>query len=94
MLDSQISKNVKEMNSIHEIGCEDGESAIRIITNLVKKIPTDEECFLMDSDVYTLKKVNCSEVYNKLEYLHDRASRLVRFSITDKLHERMEPEEI
>ena len=82
------------MNSVYEIGCEDGDGTVRIVANLVKRIDTDEECFLMDSDVYTSNKVPCDTILEKLNYLHDRSSRLVRFAITDELHERMEPEEI
>lgn len=94
ILGSDIAENVKEMNSVYEIGCEDGEGIIRISAGLVRKIDTNEECFLMDSDVYTLKKVICEDSKDKLNYLHDRTSRLVRFAITDKLHEGMEPENL
>ena len=94
LLGSSVAPNVKDMNSVYEIGCEDGDGTVRIVANLVKRIDTDEECFLMDSDVYTSNKVPCDTILEKLNYLHDRSSRLVRFAITDELHERMEPEEI
>lgn len=89
-----LASSVKEMNNVYDVECEDKESHMRIATNLAKKIDTNEECFLMDSDVYTTSKVTIEEVRGKLGYLHDRSSRLVRYAITEKLHEGMEPENI
>lgn len=94
LLGSEVATNVNEMNNVYEISCEDQTSIIRIVTNLVRKMETNEQCFMMDSDVFTTEKVAVGNVTDKLQYLHDRASRLVRFAITDKMHQGLEPLEI
>lgn len=94
LMGSEVAEYVNDMNNVYEIRCDDNQSMIRINTKLVKKIPTNEQCFMMDSDVFTTGKVTIENAVEKLNYLHDRSSRLVRFAITDKMHERMEPEEL
>lgn len=94
MLSSGVASSINEMNNVYEICCDDRASMIRIETGLVRKMDNNEQCFMMDSDVYTTEKVLLENVENKLNYLHDRASRLVRYAITDKMHNGMEPEKL
>lgn len=91
LLGSTVSANVSEFNSVSEIKCQDNSSTIRISSNMVKRIDNNETCFLMDSDVFTTQKITLQAAEEKLDYLHDRSSRLLRYAITDKLHESMEP---
>lgn len=92
LLGSSVGNNVSEYNSVSEVKCDDNSSIIRIMTGLVRKVGSEEVCFLMDSDAFTSTRVNKGEEQNKLSYLHDRSSRLVRYAITDILHKGMEPE--
>lgn len=94
LLGSSVSKNVMENNGVCEVECDDKASRIRISTNLVNRLDNNEQCFLIDSDVYTNNRVSLGDIQNRLSYLHERSSRLVRFAIRDRLHEGMEPEEI
>lgn len=93
MLGSDFGENVTEYSSICELLCEDRNTILRTVTNLVKKIGSDEQCFLMDCDVYS-NRVSIGSQYEKLNYMHDRASRLLRYAITEKLHYSMEPVDI
>lgn len=94
LLGSEVASNINDMNNVYEISCEDKASMIRIVTSLVRRMDNNEQCFMMDSDVYTTEKVTLGSIVDKLNYLHDRASRLVRYAITDKMHDGMEPENL
>jgi len=94
LLGSEVSANVTEQNSVSEVLCEDQSSIIRITTKLVKRVDNAEPCFLMDSDVFTTKKIGIEEANEKLEYLHARSSRLVGYAITKTLRDSMEPVKI
>ena len=45
---------------------------------------------MVDSDFYCPKRTDIKELDNKLEYLHKRATRLIRWIISNKLHKIME----
>lgn len=94
LLASEIHNKVGEFTSIAEIKCDDDESIARIVSSLVKKVSNGEQCFAIDSDLYTMGRTEIGKEQEKLEYLHKRASRLIRYAITDKLHYQMEPEKI
>ena len=94
MLGSEVAESLTEMSNIYEILCDDKSSRISIKTDLVRRVDTNEQGFAIDSDVYTLDTIRIEDLTQKLEYLHERSSRLLRFVITDKLHQRMEPENI
>jgi uncharacterized protein (TIGR04255 family) len=93
ILASEVKEYVGEYNSVCEIKLDDGISSIRVNTSLVKSVE-NEECFMLDSDAYTPIKIEAENVIHSLDYIHERSSRLVRFAITDKLHNGMEPVEI
>jgi uncharacterized protein (TIGR04255 family) len=94
LLGSEVSSSVREYKSVSEIESEDKSSIIRITNSLIKRIDNNETCFLMDTDVFTNQKTKVEEAFPRLNYLHDRSSRLIRYSITDLLHKSLEPVKI
>lgn len=94
LLASDVKNEIKSNESLNEILLNDSESIVRIATSFVQNAQTSELCYMVDSDFYTPKRVSLDNATSKLEFLHDRASRLIRWIITDKLHNALEPREI
>mgnify|MGYP000993867065 CR=1 FL=1 len=90
---SVVSSSIESLEAKYEILLEDGTGIARIVMALVQSQEDDgEECFMIDTDFYTVQKTMIEEVENKLDYFHVRASRLIRWLITNRLHDAMEPE--
>lgn len=91
---NEVGKSINEMNNVYEIKGADDNSIIRISTSLIKKIDNNEECFMIDSDVFTTCNINISDSLSRLNFLHDRSSRLLRYAITDEMHNGMRPSKL
>lgn len=91
LCDAKIGSHILNNNVAVELVLDDGVSNARIMTSL-GTVPHygDEVCFVIDSDLFTTSRSSL-DIQDKLNYLHTRASRLLRWSIKDKLHESMEP---
>lgn len=84
--------NVQRFESAYDIRLHDGKSVVRVAARTVDKIDTQESCFMIDSDFFKTQKLNRNEVFDGLNYLNTRASRLIRWCITERLHQAMEPQ--
>ncbi len=73
---------------------DDNKSKVRIITAFVEHMIEHEKCFIIDSDFFNNDRISIEQVWDKLEYLHEQSSRLIRWCITDKLHAAMEPSRV
>ncbi|MCK4814181.1 TIGR04255 family protein [bacterium] len=91
---TDVSENIKSLEAKYVILLEDNISMARIITGLVEWGEKSEECFMIDTDLFNTEKTNVENVMDKLNYLHVRASRLIQWLITKKLHIAMEPKEL
>jgi len=95
---SDVYKNIQSFDAKCEILLKDRSSIARIVTGLVEwKENNNEQCFLIDSDFYNTNKITPpteKKVMKKLEYFQVRASRLIQWLITKKLHKAMEPEKV
>jgi uncharacterized protein (TIGR04255 family) len=94
LIGSEISDSVVNLQSINEIRLLDGSSKVRIATQLVKAQDDGEICFMIDSDFSTTIETNISGAFAKLDYFNTRASKLIQWSITKRLHQAMQPMEI
>ena len=92
--DENIGEYVEEYEGKYEIKLDDNKSMVRILLRLIEKGDENEKNFMIDSDLFNDKKTETGDFTEKLEYLHQRSSRLIRWCIKDKLHFAMEPEEI
>jgi len=89
-----VGNDVQSHESSYEINLSDEKSIVRMITKLVKAANDSEECFMIDSDFYNSNKIEISAAIEKLDYFNSRATRLIQWCITDRLHKAMEPQVI
>ena len=94
LLSTEIGPNIKHCENIYEISLIDNQSMLRIATSFVQNAQSKEQCYMVDSDFYLPSRVKPEDLMDKLGFLHERATRLIRWIITDKLHYAMEPEKI
>jgi len=92
LLSTAYADKVQGFESIYEIKLEDNISLVRMIASIVKEPKTNEDCFMVDSDFHNIQKNDLQKAFAILEFLHQRASRLMRCIIQDKLHEALKPE--
>jgi uncharacterized protein (TIGR04255 family) len=83
---------VHKCENRYEIGLSDGESIVRIITSFVEAADNGEICYMIDSDFYNTNKTRLDDTMKKLDYFNMRASRLIQWCITNRLHQTMEPQ--
>lgn len=88
----EVGAHVKNFENRYEIGLSDGESVARVVTKLVKAADDDEICYMIDSDFHNSKKTKIDETMERLNYFNGRASRLIQWCITNRLHQAMEPQ--
>lgn len=94
MRDPAIAASIRDMESRSDVQLGDQHSMVRIMTKWRECPPNEEVCFVIDSDFYNQEINQFDEVIDRLDFLNSRASRLIRWSITPRLHEAMEPEDI
>jgi uncharacterized protein (TIGR04255 family) len=86
-----VSNHVQGFENTYEVRLADGESVVRIVTRLVEAADDGESCFMIDSDYSNMNKTAIQSAVERLNYFNIRASRLIQWSITDRLHQAMEP---
>ena len=67
-------------------------AAIPIGADFVVHVDDGEICYMIDADFYNAGKVPVEGAIEKLDYFNKHASRLLRWCITDRLHQAMEPQ--
>ena len=93
LVDSKIGGSVQNSESVYVISLSDGESAVRVSTQLTRDRNSDEICYVIDSDFFNAKKTSANDVIGRLDYFNKHASRLFQWCITERLHKSMEPQE-
>jgi len=91
---NDVNKNIRSFQAQCEIVLDDKTSIARVMTGLVDGQESEEECFMIDTDFSTTKKMDIKDVDGKLDYFHIQGSRLIQWLITERLHKAMEPEEL
>lgn len=91
-----VYDHIKTNNITSEIALADGKSIVRINSSLVTKgddgSSEAEKCLMIDCDFFTKERQNnLDDVYKKMEFLHDRSSRMIRWILKPKLYDAMEP---
>ena len=91
----KYGESVQSFENKYEILLSDGESKVKMVMKFVEPSDNKEEkCYMIDSDFYNVSKVGINEANIKLDYFNNRATRLIQWCITERLHLAMEPEEI
>ncbi len=94
LLSSEVSKEIKSCENVYEINLGDKTSIVRIATSFVQNATSKEQCYMADSDFYYPGRTVIENLKQKLDFLHERATRLIQWIITEKLHNAMEPHTI
>ena len=90
----EVCSDVKSFEAKYEIQLEDNGGTARVTTGLVNWEEKSEQCFMIDTDFFITEKTRIEDAESKLDFFHIRASRLIQWLITDRLHTAMEPEEL
>jgi uncharacterized protein (TIGR04255 family) len=88
LLASDLSLNIRDLTDTCIINI-DPVSNIRLSMSMINE-PT-EQCLRLDGDFSIAAIIEPTEVLAKLEYLHDYAKKLFRWTITPALFQAMEP---
>jgi uncharacterized protein (TIGR04255 family) len=94
MASNELNKSIKLYQNAFEVVLEDKESTVRVITRTVQSVDSEETCYMIDSDFFSINKIKNSQLLDKLNYFNVRAGRLFRWCIKEKLHNAMEPQKI
>jgi uncharacterized protein (TIGR04255 family) len=92
ILSSDKSDNAVSYTQLSEISL-DEKSKVRItavLTNDPKS--NNEKCLVIDGDFNVNSKLETENIVKQLDELHEYATRFFRWSITEKLHNALEPE--
>lgn len=99
--ENELNTNIDSHNQVDEIILADGVSMLRLNSSVVvqaDKVFQDkdtERCFMIDGDFFNMERfVDYQNVCEKLEFLHLRSTRLIRWLIKEKLFLALEPEAI
>lgn len=86
-----ITAFVEGLESWQQIRLAEQGGNARIAVKLQKAKNDQENCFILDSDFFDIKRTEIADAVSKLNFLHLRPSRFIRWAITDRLHHAMEP---
>jgi uncharacterized protein (TIGR04255 family) len=89
---NEINKEILTTECKYEIRLDDKGNSVRIITKLVNN--DDKEYFVIDSDFFRSNKTEINDLHGILKFFHETAFQLMRWLITDRLHNAMEPKPV
>ena len=84
--------SVERFEAVHEIRLAEQGGTARIIAKLVKTVGAPEDFFVIDSDFFDTSRAEIDAAINKLNFFNSRSTRLMRWAITDRLHQALEPQ--
>jgi uncharacterized protein (TIGR04255 family) len=82
---------VENLEMLQEIQLSEQNGTARIATKLAKT-QEGENIFILDSDFFVAAKTNVDDAMAKLAFFNSRSTRLIRWAVTDRLHNALEPE--
>lgn len=89
-----VGERIQNFENKYEINLSDDASKVRLLTKFVIASNNNEKCFMIDSDFNHVNKSDVEGALNKFDYFNKRASRLIQWCITKRLHQAMEPTEV
>jgi len=87
----ELEGEILAFENKYEIKLSDAESKVRILTGFVKSLDNEEIAYVIDNDFYTNIKTPIENMSERLEFYHSISSNLIRWCITEKLFQAMEP---
>jgi uncharacterized protein (TIGR04255 family) len=89
--DPNIGTSIQTFESKYEMRLDDGESSVRVVTSFVQPANDNEICYKIDSDFHNDTKNDVDSAMRKLDYFNIRGFRLIRWCMTNRLQQAMEP---
>jgi len=83
---------VTSFESKFNINLEDGQSNLRVITQLVEEVDSREKCVKIDNDIYSVDKYSYEDINEKLLFFNEVGTNFFFWCISERLHKAMEPE--
>jgi uncharacterized protein (TIGR04255 family) len=90
----ETADSVNKVESTQEIRLAQAESIARVRSRVTNEGEPAEEIFVIDADYFHAGRTDAGQAIDRLNFLNSRSSRLIRWAITDRLHQSMEPEAI
>lgn len=92
--DVRDEDEVKSYSSTCELNLPEQQGSARVGASVVQHVDSGERCYMIDSDFFDSNTTSIDRALDRLEHLHSYASRLIRWCITDLLHQAMEPQSV
>jgi uncharacterized protein (TIGR04255 family) len=92
--DPSLKEFIEAYQASYILALKSGEDRVQVVTGLRQDPQSDETYFEIDSDFFTSQPTSLEGATEKLTYFNTRASRLIRWCITEPLHSAMEPSEL
>ena len=92
LLSTDIAPAIKRAQAMHEVTLEEGLGTARILTALFENSTNSK--FIVNSEFFSNSMITATETaraFSIVKGLHRQSSRLIRFVITEKLHNAMNP---
>lgn len=83
---------VTGLEASQEIELAGNDGTARIISRLVNSDDPPEVSFVLDSDFFKRSRTEIDDSMHVLDFFNTRSSRLIRWAITDRLHDALGPE--
>lgn len=91
---ASVGERIQNFENKYEINLADDVSKVRLLTKFVLAPNNNVKCFMIDSDFSNSTRSDVDGALTKLDYFNKRASRLIQWCITERLHQAMEPCEV
>jgi uncharacterized protein (TIGR04255 family) len=89
-----MADTIRAFQSSYELELENERDMVRIVSGFSEDGQDPEKCYVIDSDFFTSEPIALGDAMRKLDYFNVRASRLIRWCITETLHTAMEPSDL
>lgn len=91
--DDKLSNNIRSLQHLFELNIAEGQFA-KILTAKAQVTGEIEPSLVLDSDFISTIKVDSDAYENIMDSLHNEASGFIHWAITEKMANKMEPEDL
>lgn len=89
--DDKMEKFIKGENATYDLYDEESNTKMHISTGVIYQRLDNEQCILLDTDIYTDIKTNISQLEERIKGFHKEANDIMRYFVTEKMEKIMEP---
>jgi len=92
--DKDIGDDVQNFESTYSIALPNDKGVVRILTRFALHRDSGEKCYTIDSDFFKTETTSIDNVLTELDFFNKQASKLIQWSISEKLSNAMEPQSL